>query len=61
MNSVVILSAGAADRSLGLVDHRPAESRPRIGWLRDVLEAAAEPGGIPPCRTRLAANRNSTG
>ena len=61
MSTVMILRAGAKERSVWLVDHRPAESRRRIGWLRDVLGAAAQPGGIPPGRTGLAANRSSAG
>lgn len=59
MSTVMILSAGYRDRSFRLVG-RPAESRRRTGWLRDVLGAAAEPGGVPPGRTRLASARPST-
>jgi hypothetical protein len=61
MSTVMILSAGSTDRSFSLVDRRPTESRRRTGWLRDVLGAAAEPGGTPPGRTRLAPTRRSTG
>lgn len=57
MSTVMILSAGYRDRSFRLVGRRPAASRRRAGWLRDVLGAAAEPGGIPPGRTRLAPTR----
>lgn len=57
MSTVMILSAGYRDRSVRLAGRRPAESLRRIGWLRDVLGAAAEPGGIPPGRTRLVPNR----
>jgi hypothetical protein len=59
MSTVMILSAGSGDRSFRLVDRRPTESRRRTGWLRDILEAAAEPGGIPPGRARLEPIRSS--
>jgi hypothetical protein len=60
MSTVMILSAGSRDRSFSLVDRRPTESRRRTDWLRDILGAAAEPGGIPPGRARLEATRNTT-
>jgi hypothetical protein len=59
MSTVMILSAGYRDRSIRLADRRPAESLRRLGWLLDVRGAAAEPGGIPPGRTRLVPNRPS--
>jgi hypothetical protein len=60
MSTVMILSAGSKDRSIRLVDRRSTESRRRTGWLRDVLGAATEPGGIPPGRARLEPTRSST-
>ena len=60
MSTVMILSAGSRDRSFRLVDRRPTESRRRTGWLRDILGAAAEPGGIPPGRARLEPTRSPT-
>ena len=54
MSTVMILNTGSRDRSIRLVDRRSTESRRRTGWLRDILGAAAEPGGIPPGRARLA-------
>ena len=60
MSTIMIMSAGSRDRSFRLVDDRPMESRRRTGWLRDILGAAAEPGGIPPGRARLEPTRSST-
>lgn len=60
MGTVMILSAGHRDHIFGLVDRRSMESRKRTGWLRDVLAAAALPGGTPPGRTRLEERRRST-
>jgi hypothetical protein len=60
MSTVMILIAGSSDRSFRLVGRRPTESRRRTGWLHDFLGAAAEPGGIPPGRTRLEPTRSTT-
>ena len=58
ISAIMIVSAESRDRSFRLVDRGLTESRRRTGWLRDILGAAAEPGGIPPGRSRLEPTRS---